>query len=187
MNEAAGMNQATRWRGTRPELVVGVIMVVAAAVAGYAVAGPQALAIVVIVAATFALLILRILVPAALPPSDITGGSDDLTGRSSFTQYWRHLTDLRDGIAVRPAYQARLRPSLEHLLAARLAERHGVNLYREPEAARQLLCRSSRDADLWAWIDPAQAGPEQETAGTSQPPGIPRRVLERLVNRLEQL
>jgi hypothetical protein len=187
MNETTGVNQDARWRGARPELVVGAIVVVAAAVAGYAVAGPQALAIVVIVAAALALVIFRILVPAALPPSDITGGSDDLAARSSFTQYWHYLADLRDGIAVQPAYQSRLRPSLEHLLAARLAERHGVNLYREPEAARQLLCRSGRDADLWAWIDPAQAGPGQATVGASQPPGIPRRVLERLVNRLEQL
>ena len=44
---------------------------------------------------------------------------------------------------------------LEHLLAARLAERHGVHLYQDPEAARRLLCRSGRDADLWPWIDPA--------------------------------
>ena len=52
-------------------------------------------------------------------------------------------------------YDSELRPVLEHLLAARLAERHGVNLYQDPAAARRLLCRNPRDADLWPWIDPA--------------------------------
>ena len=51
-------------------------------------------------------------------------------------------------------YDSELRPVLEHLLAARLAERHAVNLYQHPDAARKLLCRSPRDADLWPWIDP---------------------------------
>jgi hypothetical protein len=175
------------WRAARPELLVAIVLVVVAGLAGYAVAGPRGLVFVVIAAAAVALLVSRLLVPAAPPLSDVTGGSDDLAARSSFTHYWHYLSDLRDGIAVRPAYQSRLRPSLEHLLAARLAERHGVNLYREPEAARKLLCRGSRDDDLWAWIDPAQAGRDEPTAGSSQPPGIPRRVLERLINRLEQL
>jgi len=50
---------------------------------------------------------------------------------------------------------------LEHLLAARLAERHGVNLYQDPAAARAVLCRDSRGAELWAWIDPATRPTEQ--------------------------
>jgi hypothetical protein len=180
------------WQAARTELLVAAGLVVAAGVAGYAVAGGQALVIVAIAAVAAALLGARMLVPPALPPSDVTGGSDESAARSSFTHYWHYLADLRDGIAVRPAYQSRLRPSLEHLLAARLAERHGVNLYREPEAARRLLCRDGRDNDLWAWIDPAQAGREEPPAegrasAQAQPPGIPRRVLERLINRLEQL
>ena len=58
-------------------------------------------------------------------------------------------------------YDSELRPVLEHLLAARLAERHGVNLYQDPDAARRLLCRNPRDADLWR--------------GSTQPPGRPAR------------
>ena len=61
---------------------------------------------------------------------------------------------LRTSIASKGFYQGELRPVLEHLLAARLAERHGVHLYQDPDAARRLLCRHPRDADLWAWIDP---------------------------------
>ena len=78
-------------------------------------------------------------------------------------------------------YQGELRPVLEHLLAARLAERHGVHLYQNPDAARRLLCRRPRDADLWPWIDPTSPA---ETPGvdaaepTGHPethPGAPRR------------
>ena len=64
-------------------------------------------------------------------------------------------------------YQAELRPVLEHLLAARLAERHGVNLYGDPEAARRLLCRTSRDADLWAWVDPDPERPGRRAPGAA--------------------
>ena len=76
-------------------------------------------------------------------------------------------------------YESELRPALEHLLAAHLAERHGVNLYTQPGAARKVFCRTARDEALWRWIDPAresqQAGSGAEAAG-----GIPRRVLTRL-------
>jgi len=84
-------------------------------------------------------------------------------------------------------YQAELRPVLEHLLAARLAERHGVRLYDDPEAARRLLCRTSRDADLWQWIDPAARPPSTSGRGATTERGIPRRTLTRLVDRLERL
>ena len=83
-------------------------------------------------------------------------------------------------------YQAELRPVLEHLLAARLAERHGVNLYDDQDAARRLLCRTSRDADLWTWIDPATR-PRGAGRGATTERGIPRRTLTRLVDRLERL
>ena len=75
---------------------------------------------------------------------------------------------------------------LEHLLAARLAERHGVNLYQDPDAARRLLCRNPRDADLWPWIDP-DTRPETAGADAAERRGIPRRTLARLIDRLEKL
>ena len=86
-------------------------------------------------------------------------------------------------------YQGELRPVLEHLLAARLAERHGVNLYTDPEAARRLLCRHPRDADLWPWIDPdpKTARPDTSARGAAEQRGIPRRTLGRLIDRLERL
>jgi hypothetical protein len=89
------------------------------------------------------------------------------------------------GIASRAFYEADLRPVLEHLLAARLAERHGLNLYTDPAAAKRAFVRSARDEALWRWIDPAHARP-------GEPPGdraraIPRRSLARLIDRLERM
>lgn len=178
------------WRGGRPELVVAAVAVAAAAAAGYAVAGPRAVTIIVIATAAAALVVVRFLLPPAGPPVAIDAGSDAITAGWSAYRYWHSLGELRDGMASRAAYEVRLRPALEHLLAARLAEHHGVNLYRDPAAARRLLCRDGRDNDLWAWVDPARAGPSigaEVRAGDAEPPGIPRRTLERLINRLEQL
>jgi hypothetical protein len=87
-------------------------------------------------------------------------------------------------------YDLELRPVLEHLLAARLAERHGVHLYQDPAAARQLLCRTPRDSGLWRWIDPATR-PERSARDGPHPGhdgrGIPRHTLARLIDRLEKL
>lgn len=177
------------WRGARGELLIAAVAVLATAAAGYALAGPQALVIVAIGTAVVALLVARLLLPAELERDDVDGGIDSVRSSWSAFRYWRYLSDLRDGIEARTAYEARLRPALEHLLAARLAERHDVNLYTDPAAARQLLCRGPREDDLWAWIDPA-AEPPGESAklrGGRQQPGIPRRTLERLIDRLEQL
>ena len=193
------------WRLARPELAVAVVVVAADAVAGYALAGPRAVTVVLVVAAAAGLVALRWLLPTAQPPPAVDGGADTISSGWSAYRYWRTQSDLRDGVAARAAYQTRLRPALEHLLAARLAERHGINLYTDPAQARRLLCRARRDDDLWAWIDPAQAGvpngpgtpaSPEATAGpedqadpraAGQQPGIPRRTLERLINRLEQL
>jgi hypothetical protein len=156
---------------------------------------------VLVVAAAAALLALRWVLPAAAPPPAVDGGADTISTGWSAYRYWRTLSDLRDSVAARTAYEMRLRPALEHLLAARLAERHGVNLYTDPAEARRLLCRAGRDDDLWPWVDPAGAGPDdrdgpegadgpEERADprpAGQQPGIPRRTLERLINRLEQL
>jgi len=195
---SAGANQPgqaerppSAWAGAGPEVLVAVVTVAGVAAAGYFLAGPQALAIVVIVAAAAALLCVRWLLPPAPPPLAVDAGSDSVTSGWSSYGYWHNLSDLKDGMAAQAAYEARLRPALEHLLAARLAERHGVNLYQDPAGAQRLLCRGGRDRDLWAWIDPAQAaGPDglaRMRSGGAERPGIPRRTLERLINRLEQL
>ena len=100
--------------------------------------------------------------------------------------YSRRRFVVQTAMTSRGFYDGELRPVLEHLLAARLAERHDVHLYQDPAAARALLCREPRDADLWAWIDPTTR-PATTPRGGSEQPGIPRRTLARLIDRLEKL
>ena len=84
-------------------------------------------------------------------------------------------------------YDSELRPVLEHLLAARLAERHGVNLYQDPEAARRLLCRNPRDAGLWTLDRSGDHGRPAPTGTHTDRRGIPQHTLARLIDRLEKL
>jgi hypothetical protein len=66
-----------------------------------------------------------------------------------------------------------MRPQLQRLFAARLAERHGVSMYRDPQRARPLV-----GADLWPWIDPGAPAPY---------PKLHENVLRALLDRLEAL
>ena len=74
-------------------------------------------------------------------------------------------------------YDLVTRPLLVRLMAARLADHHGIDLDREPDAARALV-----GDDVWWWVDPSR--PAQTS---SQPPGIDPAVLDRVVTRLERL
>ena len=89
-------------------------------------------------------------------------------------------------------YERVLRPQLERLYAVRLADRHGVSLYREPDRAAALV-----GEELFAWIDPRRAlysGPQpprkkldRRAQSASSPPPLPDVVLRALVHRLETL
>jgi len=176
---AAGDGTVSPWRGTRPELVIAGVLAAAAAVAGYLMAGWTGLSVVAI-----ALLVLRALLPQ-LTPDQSRKAREKPTART-LSGYSHRRFVVRTASSSLAFYNGELRPVLEHLLAARLTERHGVNLYQDPAAARGLLCRSPRDAGLWAWIDPA-GRPKEPARGHSEQPGIPRRTLAHLIDRLEQL
>jgi hypothetical protein len=178
------------WQGVVPELVIAGGLVLAVAVAGYVMAGWAGLTVVAVATAAAAMVVLRILLPAAAPDKARTAREKAQARTLSGYSHRRFVVQSScDSLSF---YQAELRPVLEHLLAARLAERHGVNLYGDPEAARRLLCRTSRDADLWAWVDPA-ARPQGTGRGTGTgtgggtEKGIPGRTLTRLIDRLERL
>lgn len=167
-------------RDAGPELIIAAVAVAAIALAGGAVAGWPGVATVAIAAAVLALAVLRGLAPQAAGQS-VRTAREKQGGRpvSGYAQRWFVVTS---GLSSQTFYQANLRPVLEHLLAARLAETRGINLYQDPAAARKAFCRTRGDAALWRWIDPAEA-----TLADGRRRGIPRRTLARLIDRLEQL
>ncbi len=181
--EGGAVNPDNPWRDAVPELVIAGVAVTVAALAGAAVAGWPGLAVVVIVAAALSLVVLRGLVPRSAAQS-VRHTRDRQVARA-ITGYPQRRSVVGSSMTSRAFYEADLRPVLEHLLAARLAENHGINLYQDPAAARREFCRTRADEALWPWVDPAQVlrGEDREM----QRFGIPRRTLARLVNRLEQL
>jgi len=174
---------ASPWRGAGPELAIAAIGVAATALAGAMVAGWAGLAVVAIATAALSMVVLRGLVPPSAAQS-VRHAADKQVERPMFGYAQRRFV-VASSLAARPAYEADLRPVLEHLLAARLAENHGINLYTDPDAARRAFCRTRGDEALWSWIDPAQALAAAERDRERH--GIPYRTLTRLINRLEQL
>lgn len=171
------------WRSAQPELVIAAIVVIAFAVAGAAVAGWPGVVIVAAVTALIALLLVRGIVPrSAVEALRLRRDKQRARGISGYAQR-RYV--VATSFSSRAMYESDLRPVLEHILAARLAENHAVNLYTEPEAARKAFCRARGDEHLWRWIDPRHALDADERASRSR--GIPGRTLARLITRLEQL
>jgi hypothetical protein len=179
-----GARDRSGWSSAVPEICIAGVLTAVAAVAGYAVAGLPGTVVAVAGAAVAALVVVRALAPAPalgdLAYSPRSADSEAIP--ATFTGYWRSRSGLGDGIKSMPAYEAELRVTLQRLLAARLAERHGVSLQQDPEAARRLLCPRPRDQGLWYWVDPARP-----RVSDGQRHGIPPRTLARLINRLEHL
>jgi hypothetical protein len=171
------------WRPARPELVIAAVTVAVTAAAAAAVAGWPGVVLVVVVTAVVAVLLLRGLIPRSAAPA-LRLKRDKQRARS-VSGYSQRRYVVAASVTSRPLYESELRPALEHVLAARLAERHAVNLYTEPDAARRAFCRTPADESLWYWIDPGQALEASER--TRQRGSIPRRTLARLITRLEQL
>jgi hypothetical protein len=171
------------WREAMPELVIAAVTVVVTGLVAFVMAGAAGVVVVAVVTAVGALVMLRGLLPLAVPPDDETRRrSGPKPVARSISGYSQRRFLVSSSLTYLHSYETGLRPVLEHLLAARLAERHGVNLYQDPAAARRLLCRDRRDADLWHWIDPGRA-----TVSPDDRRGISRRTLTRLLNRLEQV
>jgi hypothetical protein len=171
------------WRPAFPELIVAAIAVAAAAVAAAAVAGWPGVVVVAAATTVIALLLLRGIIPRSAAQAQRQ--KRDKQRARTISGYAQRRFVVATSLTSRPTYEADLRPVLEHILAARLAENHAVNLYTEPAAARKAFCRTRREETLWRWIDPAQALDADERA--SQRHGIPGRTLSRLITRLEQL
>jgi hypothetical protein len=171
------------WRGAGKEITIAALLVLAVTAAAWAFDGPAAAAFAAVACAALSLAGLRALIephepPPAPPVSQETGPS------LIFFGFWRTRSDLSDAIRSLSAWDNALRPRLTNLLAARLADRHGISLYEDPDLARKLLTGGKQGrSDLWTWIDPLRQTPPD--AGTR--PGIPAGVLAALIDRLERL
>jgi len=173
----------SRWRPALPELVIAAIAVAVAAMAAAAVSGWPGVVAVAVAVAVLALLLLRGLIPRSAGQAFRLARNKQQA--RSIHGYAQRRFVVNTSYSSRAMYESDLRPALEHVLAARLAERHAVNLYTEPGAAKRVFCRTRADESLWPWIDPEQALDASERARNSK--GIPRRTLGRLITRLEQL
>jgi hypothetical protein len=130
-----------------------------------------------------ALLVLRAAIPRSA--AQTSRRAKDKQQARAISGYGQRRFIVATSLTSRPLYESDLRPVLEHILAARLADGHGVNLYTEPEAARRTFCRTRADESLWPWIDPGQITNADERSRLRG--GIPRQTLGRLITRLEQL
>jgi hypothetical protein len=181
---------ADGWRGCAPELTVTVVLILTTTAAVYGYAGAGAAIVTLAVSAVVLLVLLRGLVAAAAAPLLQEQDTWRAGGRTSFTGFWRKHGILANATNSMMSYDAELRPTLQHLLAARLAERHDVNLYQDPSAARRLLLPGTargtipggRADQLWYWLDPARPA---ETRPHVK--GIPPRTLAAIIDRLERL
>jgi hypothetical protein len=172
---------AEGWRAAAPELVIAATLVAFTSVAVYLYAGRGTAVVAVVIWAVVALAALRWIVPpTARPLAEQVPWLG--AGRTSFTGYWRKRAMLADASASMVSYDTELRITLQHLLAARLAERHGVSLYTDPEAARRLLLPRASDGVLWYWLDPLRPAVSDQKRR-----GIPPRTLVAIINRLERL
>jgi hypothetical protein len=172
---------ADGWLASLPELTVAIVFVAATTGAAYAWAGVAAATAVLACCAFLALALVRLLPDAQWhhqpPPEDWHE-----QGQTTISGFWRKRGMVKDATTSMASYEHELRPTLQHLLAARLAERHGISLYTDPDAARRLLLTSPRDQDLWHWLDPQRpANADQSRVG------IPARTLAAIIDRLERL
>ena len=173
----------TGWQGAGREITIAALLVLALTAGAWALAGPAAAGFTAVCCAAASLLALRALIDPHEPPPAAHFSHE--TGPSLiFFGFWRTRSDLSDAIRSLSAWDNALRPRLTNLFAARLAERHGISLAADPEAARRVLTGGRQDRnELWDWIDPQRQTPQN--AGSL--PGIPRSVLAALIDRLERL
>jgi hypothetical protein len=81
------------------------------------------------------------------------------------------------GVANADHAQRRLLPLLRTAAASRIAARHGFELERRPEAARELL-----GDDVWELLRPDRPEPENRHG-----PGVPRERIAAVIERVESL
>jgi hypothetical protein len=161
--------------------VIGAVAVAALCATAFAFSGAAAAVLTLAGAGVVGLVALRGLGPPDDVPPDQQPAQDE-RGPTTFTGFWRRRTGVESATQTMTGYDYELRGTLQHLLAARLAERHGISLYDDPEAARRLLAAGGGDR-LWFWLDPGRP----PVADQGKTAGIPPRTLAAIIDRLERL
>lgn len=173
----------SQWQAARRELAVAAVLVIALAAAAWVLLGAVAASIVALFCCAIALAAMRSLIAPHKPAASLPEPHYD-TPSNTFIGFWRTQIDLADAIASMSAWDMATRPRMQNLLAARLAERHGISLAEDPEAARAVFLGAGQAAaDLWYWIDPHRPTPPDALSRK----GIPPRLLAALIHRLEHL
>ncbi|TDB88615.1 hypothetical protein E1264_10775 [Actinomadura sp. KC216] len=145
--------------------------------AAYVAAGTAGLVVAAAGLAVLGLVAARAAMPAALPPRRAARAPDEPDELREYPSY-RRVREAVSWSQVSPRHFGSVtRPLLVRLFAAALAERHGVDVHREPARARELV-----GDDVWPFIDPDRPRP----AGTAAP-GPDLAGLRTVVNRLEEL
>jgi hypothetical protein len=178
---AAARPAPAGWQACIPELMIAAVLVLVTGAAAYGYGGLRAAVLTLLGWALLALVLLR----ALLPPTARTLVQHlpwQERSRTSFIGFWRKRATLTDAIASMASYDHELRLTLQHLLAARLAERHDISLYHDPVAARRILLPGGRGDELWYWLDPDRPAESEQ-----QRRGIPPRTLAAIIDRLERL
>ncbi len=103
------------------------------------------------------------------PPAEVRSGD--------FPAYAKISSDLGWAPVSQWHYDHGIRPLFGRLLESVLAERHRVDLARDPARARDLV-----GEDIWPLVDPSRPA-----SFDSKAPGADLRTLTRIVDRLEQL
>ena len=96
---------------------------------------------------------------------------------ADFPAYAKISSDLGWAPVSQWHYDHGIRPLFGRLLESVLAERHRVDLARDPARARDLV-----GEDVWPLVDPSRP-----SSFDSKAPGADLRTLTRIVDRLEQL
>jgi hypothetical protein len=160
--------------GTRARLLVwlGALVVVA----GTTAAGAAGMLVTFSVLAGVAVLVLALRLPGAAAPRHRPRPGPAVDNEPY--RAYRQVAEQLSWADVSPRhYDIVTRPLLTRLAAARLADRHRVDLWSDPAGARAVL-----GDDVWTWVDPAR-----EASRDGQPPGIGPEILTRIVDRLESL
>ncbi|WP_243716136.1 hypothetical protein [Actinomadura darangshiensis] len=145
--------------------------------AAYLAAGTPAVLVLAAGLAVLGLLAARAAIPAALPLPGRTPRPDEPDDLHQFPSYRRIGDAMSWSQASARHYDSVTRPMLVRLLAAALADGHGIDLAREPDRARALV-----GEDLWPLLDPGRPGSADTFA-----PGPPLADLHAVVTRLEEL